>query len=311
MPARILVALTAVLLLGALRLDAAGARALNKTATPAAKGCNAPAGRCCIELRFDRDHLPSAYGWTYENLGTGSNQGAAAMFTIDGGWNEKCPPPPNEKCVFSLKNGTDTTSTKAMTHLFQATVANGEVPGGESYGARAGYFMPGVVSTTAPFTLTARVKVTNHKQRADWVSPGATCGFDFGARLPFGGEDHVQNYDVCITESAAQLNPRERPGQTIPPKFVPLDPSKDGFHTYQLEVIPGVGAALLIDGEFKDWSAALPEALPKNLLEHKLWPTELNRVWIGKETGSANADAEIASFSYCSWTCEPAAAKRR
>jgi hypothetical protein len=305
MPARILVALTAVLLLGALRLDAApgaaGAGALNKTAAPAAMGCNAPAAGCCIALKFDPAHLPSQYGWRYENLGTRANQGSGPAWTTQGGW------PEGE--VFAVKNG----------HLVQSTVAFNEFQwGGFSYGGGALYVMPDVVSPTAPFTLTAKVNVTNYQvstyenapnpntENTKGYQPGdpLACGFSFSAMIaprvvkqPLDPNDQGEQYAVCIAPGFAQLQGG---------KLVALTANESGFHIYQLRVLPGAGAALYIDGELKDRVGVVPEvpvSTPKG------WPPVLNGLTIGKGTGQANADAEIASFSYC--TCEGVGTKQQ
>ncbi len=280
---------------------AAGARAQTKPAVPAAKGCNAPPAGCCIALKFDPKHLPSQYGWTYQNLGTGANQGSGPPWTTLGGW--------AEGNVFEVKNG----------RLVQSTVPTDEFQwGGHTYGGGAWYVMPDVVSPTAPFTLTAKVNVTNYKVSTAENAPnpnkdmtkgyqkgdGIACGFEFFASIaprvvkqPLDPNDQGEQYGVCIAPGFAQV-----PGG----KVVALTANESGFHIYQLRVLPGVGAALYIDGELKDRVAVLPEG---PVVRPKGWPPVLTGLTIGKATGLANADAEIASFSYC--TCEGVGTKQQ
>ena len=208
-----------------------------------------------ITLNFNS--RPSAQGWKYEASGSPN-------------------PFSDDKVIFT------TDGTTLHQDTIQANKPNAnlyQTGGGDNL-----YRFPNVVEREHPFTITVRVAI---RAVASCTVPGgkpctgvSTCGFTFGANTG------TESYGVCLNRDVADANSG---GNTVyfmgGPTAPPMAFSNADFHTYQLEVMPGMGAKL-----YRDCQLVRQGAVTKS--------TDSNGLYLGDGTGGANAVADVQMYSY-------------
>jgi hypothetical protein len=143
-----------------------------------------------------------------------------------------------------------------------------------------------VVDPAHSFSITVVAKVNDYENYNYQTGQGAKtngdqnanpCGFGFGA---YTGPTGDEWYWVCMSDVRLVL---------VGNAGIPFDTTV--VHEYRLEVLPGVGAKLFVDGEQK----LTTSPMARQSSDHN--PAGL---WLGDMTGGANATVEIHRFVYAS-----------
>jgi hypothetical protein len=143
-----------------------------------------------------------------------------------------------------------------------------------------------VVEPSHSFSITAVVQVLDYEHYDYQTGQGAktfnsdqnvsTSGFCFGAYTGVAGEEV---YFACMSDARLMLDDTG----------VPFDTT--ATHEYRMEVLPGIGAKLFVDGVV---------TLTTGRTLRASYDQNVSALWLGDFTGGANAKVEIHKFVYAS-----------
>lgn len=172
--------------------------------------------------------------------------------------------------------------------LHQDTVTAGQFQQG---GGDNLYRRNNVVSATNHFSITVKATFIDEAL----LNPNSRCGFGFGASTGTKGNDEY--YGVCLDQSNVELAGLYGGVAIVdPPNAASFDKSKE--HVYRLDVWPGMGAKLFVDGALVSRSGVL--------LTGVLFPSSIVpqlSLEFGDGTGGANAKVDISQFVYSEDRC--------